>query len=92
MKSWGFIETIGFVPLIAAIDSMTKAANIEIAGVEVIAGAMVTAGIKGDVADVAMAVDAGAAAAKKAGKLVCAHMIARPNDGAEKVLRMALKD
>ena len=78
--------------MIAAVDSMTKAAKVEIAGVEMIAGAMVTVGIKGDVADVTIAVDAGAAAAKKAGKLVCAHMISRPNAGAEKVLKMALKD
>ena len=46
-------------------------------------GGLITVKIKGDVAAVRAAVDAGAAAAQRVGELVSAHVIPRPDDGTE---------
>jgi ethanolamine utilization protein EutM len=47
--------------------------------------------VKGDVAAVKAAVDAGAAAAKKVGQLVTAHVIARPNPAIAKLTKLKLE-
>ena len=92
MQSWGFIEVIGYIPAVAAADAMVKAANIELVGTEVIGGAMLTVAIKGEIGAVRTAVDAGAAAAKQAGKLHCANVIARPSNDAAKILNLNMAD
>jgi len=92
MKSWGFIEVIGYIPAVAAADAMIKAADIELVGTEVIGGAMVTVAIKGEIGAVRTAVDAGVAAAKQAGKLHCSNVIARPGADAAKVLTLNMAD
>jgi ethanolamine utilization protein EutM len=43
--------------------------------------------VRGEVGAVQAAVDAGVAAAKRAGELVSAHVIARPHPTVEKLLR-----
>ena len=91
MDSIGFVEVIGFVPAMEAADSMTKAANVVLVGKQGIGGGMVTVVVKGDVAAVRAAVDAGAAAAKKVGQLVAAHVIARPNPSIGKLLKLSLE-
>lgn len=91
MESWGFIEVIGYIPAIAAADAMVKAANVELVGTELIGGAMLTVAIKGEIGAVRTAIDAGAAAAKQAGQLHCAHVIARPSLGAAKVLNIKME-
>ena len=92
MLSWGFIEVIGYTPAVAGADAMVKAANVELVGMEVIGGAMVTVGIRGEVGAVRTAVDAGAEAAKKAGKLHAATVIARPSADAQKVLTLKMAE
>lgn len=92
MDSWGFIEVIGYIPAIAAADAMVKAANVKLMGTELIGGAMLTVAVKGDIGAVRAAVDAGAEAAKNAGDLVSAHVIARPSAGAEKVLNIKMTE
>lgn len=91
MQSWGFIEVIGYIPAIAAADAMVKAANVELAGMEIIGGAMVTVAVRGEIGAVRTAVDAGAAAAKQAGELHCAHVLARPSAGAATVLNIKME-
>ena len=59
MQPWGFIEVVGYVPAVAAADAMTKAAKVELVGTEVIGGGYVTVAVKGDIAAVRTAVDAG---------------------------------
>ena len=88
MQPWGFIEVVGYVPAIAAADTMTKAAKVELAGTEVIGGGYV----KGDIAAVRTAVDAGTEAARSVGQVHCAHVIALPSEGAEKVLSLNIAD
>lgn len=91
MESLGFVEVIGFVPAIEAADAISKAANVVLVGKHAIGGGMVTMVCKGDVAAVRAAVDAGAAAAKKVGQLVCAHVIARPNPAIAKLTKLKLE-
>jgi ethanolamine utilization protein EutM len=67
MEALGMIETKGFVCMIEAIDSMLKAANVQLVSWDKIGSGLVTAFVVGDVAAVKAAVDAGAAAASKSG-------------------------
>lgn len=75
----GMIETKGFVAMVEASDAMVKAAKVELVGYEKIGGGYVTAVVRGDVAAVKAATDAGAIAAQKAGELVSVHVIPRPH-------------
>ena len=75
----GIIETQGLTAILEATDTMLKAANVTLVGKEKIGAAYVTVIVKGDVAAVQAAVDAGAQAVGSLGKLVAAHVIARPH-------------
>jgi microcompartment protein CcmL/EutN len=86
MQAIGLLETQGLVAAIEGADAMVKAANVEIVGKEKIGAAHVTILVRGDVAAVKAAVDAGKAAAEKVGKVVAAHVIARPHDTLAKLL------
>jgi microcompartment protein CcmL/EutN len=76
----GILETQGLTALLEATDVMLKAANVTLVGKEKIGAAYVTVMIRGDVAAVKAAVDAGAAAVGTLGKLVAAHVIPRPHE------------
>ena len=77
----GMIETQGLTAVIEAIDTACKAANVEILGREKLGGGYVTVLIKGDVAAVKSAIDAGRSKieAMALGKLIAAHVIPRPS-------------
>jgi len=77
----GLIETKGMVGLVEATDAMCKAADVTLESTRQIGGGYVTVVVRGDVASVQAAVDAGAAAAKVVGELVASHVIPRPHDG-----------
>ena len=77
-EALGLIETRGFVALVEASDAMVKAANVRLVGYEKIGGGYVTAIVRGDVAAVKAATDAGSAEANKVGELVTVHVIPRP--------------
>lgn len=76
----GIIETQGLTAMLEASDAMLKAANVTLVGKEKIGAAYVTVIVKGDVAAVKAAVEAGAQAVGNLGKLVAAHVIARPHE------------
>jgi microcompartment protein CcmL/EutN len=78
-EALGLIETRGFVSLVEASDAMVKAANVRLVSYEKTGGGFVTAVVRGDVAAVKAAVEAGAAAANKVGELVSVHVIPRPH-------------
>ncbi len=83
----GMIETQGLVGGIEAADAMLKAAAVELVGKEQIGGGFVTVIVRGDVAAVQAAVEAGRKAAQRVGaKLISAHVIPRPNQGLSRVL------
>ena len=71
----GFIETRGNTSCLVAIDTMMKAANVELVKKVGIGGGFVTAVIRGEVGAVKSSVDAGSDAAAKTGELVCANVI-----------------
>lgn len=75
----GFIETQGFTAVIEAIDAACKTANVEVVGREKLGGGFISVVIRGDVAAVKAAVDAGKARVEGLGKLIAAHVIARPS-------------
>jgi microcompartment protein CcmL/EutN len=75
----GMIETQGLTAVIEAIDTAVKAANVEVLGREKLGGGYVTVLIKGDVAAVKAAIDAGRAKVEGLGKLIAAHVIPRPS-------------
>lgn len=77
----GLIETQGFTAVIEAIDTACKAASVEVIGKEKLGGGYITVLIKGDVAAVEAAVQAGKARVDGLGKLISAHVIARPSQG-----------
>ena len=78
-EALGLIETRGFVALVEATDAMVKAANVRLVSYEKTGGGFVTAVVRGDVAAVKAAVEAGASAATKVGELVSVHVIPRPH-------------
>ena len=82
----GMIETKGFVGLVEASDAMVKAARVDLVGYERIGGGYVTATVRGDVAAVKAAVEAGSRSAEKIGQLVSVHVIPRPHVNVDLVL------
>ena len=82
----GMIETKGLVGSIEAADAMVKAAKVELVGYEKIGGGYVTAIVRGDVAAVRAAVDAGTRAAERVGEIVSTHVIPRPHEHVDNVL------
>jgi microcompartment protein CcmL/EutN len=79
----GLIETRGLVGAIEAADAATKAADVELLGRERADAGLMTIKLRGDVAAVKAAVDAGAAAAQRVGELVSVHVIPRPDEQSE---------
>jgi ethanolamine utilization protein EutM len=77
----GMIETKGLCALFEATDAALKAANVTFTGWEKIGSGYVTAFLRGDVASVKAAVDAGASAAAQVGQVVSVQVIPRPHDG-----------
>ena len=90
MESLGMIETKGLIAMIEASDAMVKAANVSLVGYEKIGGGFVTAIVRGDVAAVKAATDAGAAAARRVGELVSVHVIPRPHSSVDEALPVAI--
>jgi microcompartment protein CcmL/EutN len=82
----GMIETRGFAAMVEASDAMVKAAKVELVGFQKIGGGYVTAVIRGDVAAVKAACEAGHAAASRIGELVTVHVIARPHANVDSAL------
>lgn len=82
----GMIETKGFVGMVEASDAMVKAARVELVGYEKIGGGYVTAIVRGDVAAVKAATEAGARAAERVGQLVSVHVIPRPHPNIDMAL------
>lgn len=83
----GMIETKGFIGMVEASDAMVKAAKVDLVGYEKnYGGGFVTAIVRGDVAAVKAATEAGARAAERVGELVSVHVIPRPHANIDEVL------
>jgi len=82
----GLIETVGFTLMIEAADSAVKAANVQIAGHLWVGSGYPVVLVRGDVAAVRAAVDAGAQNAGRLGKVVSALVIPAPHPGLSKIM------
>lgn len=88
-EALGMIETRGFIAMVEASDAMVKAAKVELVGYEKIGGGYVTAIVRGDVAAVRAALDAGVKAAEKVGEIVSTHVIPRPHGNVDSALPLS---
>jgi len=86
-KAMGLIETKGLIAMIEAADVMLKTAEVHLLRKERIGGGYMTVIVTGEVAAVKAAVDAGAAGAKKVGELFAVHVIPRPHEELEKIIK-----
>lgn len=82
----GMIETRGFAAMVEASDAMVKAARVEVVNWVQIGGGYVTAIVRGDVAAVRAALDAGSRAAESVGEVISVHIIPRPHANVDSVL------
>jgi len=81
------IETLGLIGAIEASDAMVKTANVVLVGKEYLLNGYVAVLVRGDVGSVNAALEAGSAAARRVGELVAVHVIPRPFEETEKLLR-----
>ena len=82
----GMVETRGFAAMVEASDAMVKAAKVELVGYEKIGGGYVTAIVRGDVAAVKAACEAGERSARAVGEVVSVHIIPRPHNNVDLTL------
>lgn len=72
--------------MVEAADAMVKAAKVELVSMQSTGGGYVTAVVRGDVAAVKAAVQAGVLGAERVGELTSSHVIARPHANVDVVL------
>ncbi len=82
-KALGIIETLGFATAMEAADAAVKAANVTLGDWVKVGGGKVNVILRGDVAAVKAAVDAGVAAASQIGQVQGQTVIPRPADKLE---------
>jgi len=85
-EALGIIECRSFPAVIEAADAAVKAAKVELVTYEKTGGGYVSMVVRGDVAAVRAAVDAGQVAAGRVGEVVAVHVIARPHVNVDTVM------
>ena len=85
-EALGLLETRSFAAMVEGADAMVKAAKVVLVSFEKTGGGYVTAVIRGDVAAVKAATDAGRLAASRVGEMVAVHVIPRPHANVDDVL------
>lgn len=88
----GMIEARSFPAMVEAADAMVKAAKVDLVSYEETGGGYVTAVIRGDVAAVKAAVEAGLRGAERVGEVITSHIIARPHDSLDAILPLGRRD
>lgn len=87
----GLIEAVGLGAAITALDAASKAADIKLVGYEKVIGAgqavSVTVQIAGEVAAVQAGVDAGVMAANRIGRVLSYHVIPRPHEEVDLLIK-----
>jgi ethanolamine utilization protein EutM len=91
-EALGMIECRSFAALVEASDAMVKAARVELVSYEKTGGGYVTAVVRGDVAAVKAAVEAGVRGAEKVGEVVSVHVIPRPHANIDSVMPLGRQD
>ncbi|MDN4625604.1 BMC domain-containing protein [Erwinia sp. PsM31] len=91
-KSLGLIETVGLAAAVEAADAALKSANVTLAGCEQTKGnGLILVKLMGEVSAVNAAVEAGAVAASRMGKLYAHRVIARAAEGIEAMTQITCK-
>jgi ethanolamine utilization protein EutM len=85
-QALGLIETMGLVAAVEAADAMVKSARVELISKQQVGGGLISILVAGDTGAVQAAVDAGAAAAARVGRVVSARVIARLHEDVEAIL------
>ncbi|MFN3926654.1 MAG: carbon dioxide-concentrating mechanism protein CcmK [Pseudanabaenaceae cyanobacterium] len=85
----GLLETKGFPAMVGAADAMLKSAEVYLAGYETIGAGYCTAIIRGAVADVAVAIEAGMQEADRIGEFHSLMIVPRPLEDLEATLPTA---
>ncbi|HSG15438.1 MAG TPA: BMC domain-containing protein [Anaerolineae bacterium] len=85
-EALGMIECRSYAAMVEASDAMVKAARVELVSYEKTGGGFVTAVVRGDVAAVKAAVEAGTRGAERVGEVVSVHVIPRPHANVDRVL------
>ena len=85
-EALGMIECRSYAAMVEASDAMVKAARVELVSYEKTGGGFVTAVVRGDVAAVKAAVEAGVRGAEKVGDVVAVHVIPRPHANVDRTL------
>ena len=80
IEALGIIETIGYTVAIAAADAAVKSANIKLGKTFSVGGGKVNLIIRGDVAAVKAAMEAGVQAASRIGVVASEVVIPRPDE------------
>ncbi|GAB4525142.1 MAG: BMC domain-containing protein [Pleurocapsa sp.] len=88
-RSIGLLETRGFPAMVGAADAMLKSADVQLASYEKIGDGLCTAIIRGSVANVAVAIDAGMHEAERIGELHAVMIIPRLLEDLEHTLPVA---
>lgn len=88
-RSIGLLETKGFPAMVGAADAMMKSADVQLASYETIGAGLCTAIIRGSVANVAVAIEAGMAEAERIGELNAVMIIPRLLEDLEHTLPVA---
>ena len=91
-EALGMIETRSFAAVVEAADAMVKAAKVELVSYEKTGGGYVTAIVRGDVAAVKAAVEAGARNAERVGEVVAVHVIPRPHPNVDRVMPLGRQE
>lgn len=91
-EALGMIETRSFIAAVEAADSMVKAAKVELVSYEKTGGGYTSIIVRGDVASVKAACDAGQIAATRVGEVVAVHVIPRPHANVDVVLPLGRQD
>jgi microcompartment protein CcmL/EutN len=86
------IECRSFPTVVEAADAMVKAAKVELVAYEKTGGGYTTVIVRGDVAAVKAACDAGQAAASRIGEIVATHVIARPHANVDSIMPLGRTD
>ncbi|MCO5182739.1 MAG: BMC domain-containing protein [Anaerolineae bacterium] len=91
-EALGMIECRSFAAVVEASDAMVKAARVELVAYEKTGGGYVTAVVRGDVAAVKAAVEAGTRGAEKVGEVVSVHVIPRPHANVDLVMPLGRQE
>lgn len=92
MKALGLIETRGLVGAIEASDAAVKAADSVLTQLEYNVPGMITVKLRGEVADVQAAVEAGSSAARRVADVISAHVIPNPAEEVEMLINHEMEN